>query len=1141
MGDRFPFGIATTILGGCTLGLANASVGIASAQSILPAADEIGTIIEQNDRIYRIQGGRRSGNNLFHSFDEFGLNTGEIADFLANGEITNILSRIVGGQPSFIDGLVRVSGSHSHLYLMNPAGIVFGGNASLNVSGDFFATTATGIGLEGVVFSAFGTNDYASLTGTPLTFEFDAIAPAPIINSGNLSVERGQTLALIGGNAINTGILSAPSGNITVAAVPGTSRVKISQAGAILTLEPTLPTSADGTPLPFSVLDLPALLTGANQSPVTSHQSPVMNPGTTYISGKITTRNETGTGGQIAILGDRVTLFDATIDASGYSGGGNIWIGGNYQGMGDLPRAMDTDVNVGSIVRTDAIALGNGGEAIVWADRSTEFYGHISARGGENAGNGGFIEVSGKSALLFAGTADTRAPSGTNGTLLLDPTDVNITLANEASYEGITGNLIVQATNQIKIDSAIALLDLTNADSVTFEANTLIFNAPLKANNLTLRGDNSFFNASISGNGELRLQGFSPGEAISIGNGGSGDTGFEISSSELDNFQAGFSSIVIDGGYNGGEVYFLEGDRLRDPVTITDTSHLIGSDRAQTWTLTGAGSGTIAGSSQNVSFNNVAKITGGSGNDTFVFGTNVNFNGFIDGGAGIDTLNYSANTTTATVDFTTGQATGTMGFASIEGVVYPTLPEETSETNTETNRFAASDIAALQVSAPSFLTLSFFEESGDSLTFTRQEIAQLLDAGNIEGAIAVLDDYHSQNFLSYLGREGDTSATVAEIQKTLQQMSAETGSKTATLYIFARSDQLELILVPPVGDPLRYNLPHVSRTVLAGKIQEFQNAIAHPLHRRNTRYLAPARELYKWLIAPAEPDLQRFDIETITFVLDDGLRTLPMAALHNGSEFLIERYNISLLPSFNLIPARYTDIRNSSIVAMGMSEFEDNEALPAVPVEVEAIAEEFETPDTFLNEAFTLDTLKRESSRQEAQILHLATHGQFQPGTPSESYIQLWDERLNLEQMESLGWGNKSIELLVLSACRTAFGDETAEYGFAGLSVQSGVSSAVASLWYANDAGTLALMTEFYRQLRDRPTKAQALQQAQIALIRGEVRLEKEEREADGKAIGELVSPFGRVTLPPELSNLGDRRFQHPYYWAGLTLIGSPW
>ncbi|NEO27512.1 MAG: CHAT domain-containing protein, partial [Kamptonema sp. SIO4C4] len=118
-----------------------------------------------------------------------------------------------------------------------------------------------------------------------------------------------------------------------------------------------------------------------------------------------------------------------------------------------------------------------------------------------------------------------------------------------------------------------------------------------------------------------------------------------------------------------------------------------------------------------------------------------------------------------------------------------------------------------------------------------------------------------------------------------------------------------------------------------------------------------------------------------------------------------------------------------------------------------------------------------------------------------------------------------------------------AEYGFAGLALQTGIESAVASLWYANDAGTLALMSEFYHHLETAPTKAEALRQAQLSMLRRNARLETFSQETDATANyikGELVGDFGKVTLPPEVAQLGDRTLSHPYYWSGFTLIGSP-
>ncbi len=172
--------------------------------------------------------------------------------------------------------------------------------------------------------------------------------------------------------------------------------------------------------------------------------------------------------------------------------------------------------------------------------------------------------------------------------------------------------------------------------------------------------------------------------------------------------------------------------------------------------------------------------------------------------------------------------------------------------------------------------------------------------------------------------------------------------------------------------------------------------------------------------------------------------------------------------------------------------------------------------------------------RQSFGIVHLATHADFQAGDTSNSYIQLWDSQLKINQLQQMGWQlPPQVELLVLSACRTALGDIDVELGFAGLAVQAGVKSALASLWYVSDGGTLALMSKFYHQLSqpDVTIKALALRRAQIAMLRGEAGVE------DGKLhLPGLQAP---IPLPPGLPEEQD--FSHPYYWAAFTMIGSPW
>jgi CHAT domain-containing protein len=135
--------------------------------------------------------------------------------------------------------------------------------------------------------------------------------------------------------------------------------------------------------------------------------------------------------------------------------------------------------------------------------------------------------------------------------------------------------------------------------------------------------------------------------------------------------------------------------------------------------------------------------------------------------------------------------------------------------------------------------------------------------------------------------------------------------------------------------------------------------------------------------------------------------------------------------------------------------------------------------------------------------------------------------------MQTLEWRREpTVELLVLSACRTAVGDEEVKLGFAGFAVQSGAKTAMASLWYVSDEGTLSLMVEFYSYLK-KSLKAQALRQAQIAMLRGEVRIE------NGRVFFDNMDKS--IQLPPELADIGSVNLQHPYYWASFVMIGSAW
>ena len=420
-----------------------------------------------------------------------------------------------------------------------------------------------------------------------------------------------------------------------------------------------------------------------------------------------------------------------------------------------------------------------------------------------------------------------------------------------------------------------------------------------------------------------------------------------------------------------------------------------------------------------------------------------------------------------------------------------------------------------------------------SLNTGRINLANLLAQGNLNNAISAIDDLFESEYEEYLGENiAGEKVSVESIRNTLKTIKDETGTNPVIIYAISLPEQLELVLVLPEGPPIRKVIPAANATALQQTLTEFRDTITRA--HRPTAYLDSAQRLYSWMIAPVESQLKSLGIDTLIFSMDAGLRTIPMAALHDGKQFLVEKYSLGAIPSVSLTNSRYKTVKDTRVLAMGASKFQQLDPLPAVPEELKAISQQFGSEKYFLNEEFTLTNLKNQRQQQPIEIIHLATHAHFQEGDGSNSYIQLWDNQLKLDQLRQLGWNQPpQIELLVLSACETAVGDAQVELGFAGLAVQAGVKSALASLWSISDGGTLALMSEFYRQLKqpDVTIKAEALRRAQLAMLRGQLHVES------GQLRG--IGVVGTIPLPPELPENQD--FSHPYYWAAFTIIGSPW
>ncbi|HEY9830746.1 MAG TPA: glycosyltransferase, partial [Stenomitos sp.] len=450
------------------------SIGVTPALSqIVPAADGTNTLVNTTGNQLDITGGQTSSNgaNLFHSFSQFDLNTGQVANFQSNPTIQNILGRVVSGNASNINGLIQVSGSQANLYLMNPAGIIFGSNASLNVPGSFVATTATSIGMGNNWFNAAGTNDYTQLNDTPSSFAFTTAQPGSIVNSGNLTVSAGKHLAMVGGTVVNTGQLNAPSGQITMAAVPGTSFVRLSQPGSVLSLEVLPPASGSNAPTQWTlpVLSLPQLLTGggggnATGLSVNANGQAVLTGSDILIeNGDVVAKNVTA---QEATLtaNHNLTLVDSTLTTTG-----------------DLNLLAQDTVRVRDSVTSPVIAQA-GGKLLVQGNQNIDIYALNNPASGLFSGGDMVLRstntVGGDAHYFSGGNFRIETLDGSLGNLF-SPDDPVIRASgdvNFASYTGASLHILaggsVTITGNVTITGADATYGL--AENVTLSDGTVL-------------------------------------------------------------------------------------------------------------------------------------------------------------------------------------------------------------------------------------------------------------------------------------------------------------------------------------------------------------------------------------------------------------------------------------------------------------------------------------------------------------------------------------------------------------------------------------------------------------------------------------------------------------------------------------------
>ncbi len=311
--------------------------------------------------------------------------------------------------------------------------------------------------------------------------------------------------------------------------------------------------------------------------------------------------------------------------------------------------------------------------------------------------------------------------------------------------------------------------------------------------------------------------------------------------------------------------------------------------------------------------------------------------------------------------------------------------------------------------------------------------------------------------------------------------------KAAIIYTIVLDDRLEIILSLP-GQELRRYKTNVSSSELENIVAQFRKNLILP-YTSSQQIVPISQKLYDWLLRPIEQDIEQQKIETLVFVLDDLLQNIPMAALHDGKQYLLEKYNLALTPGLQLFEPQPLQKTSLKAITAGITESRFGfSSLTHVKKELAKIKNIIPT-EILLDQNFTSNKLNKEVNSNPTSILHIATHGQFS-SQPEDTFILAWDRPIDVNELDNLLRtrdvnSSKALELLVLSACETAYGDKKAVLGIAGVAVRAGARSTLASLWLVDDESTAELMNQFYQGLKSGISKGEALKKAQLSLLNG--------------------------------------------------------
>lgn len=322
---------------------------------------------------------------------------------------------------------------------------------------------------------------------------------------------------------------------------------------------------------------------------------------------------------------------------------------------------------------------------------------------------------------------------------------------------------------------------------------------------------------------------------------------------------------------------------------------------------------------------------------------------------------------------------------------------------------------------------------------------------------------------------------------TLDQVVDQDNPTAAIFYPIILEKELQVIVKIPKQPLQSYTTP-ISHTEVEKLLVELRKNLVNPTATKAVQ--THSHEVYNWLLKPIESQLQKSGVDTLVFVLDGPLRNLPMAALYDGKQYLVEKYAIALSVGLQLLDPKPLVQQQLRAITAGLTQpppgFSKFAPLLAIKSEFDGIIKAGVSTTSLLDKDFKKKNLENEIGAASFNIVHLATHGQFSSRL-EDTFILDFDGEINVKDFDTLfrSQGKTIVELLVLSACQTATGDSRAALGLAGAAVRAGARSTVASLWQIDDESTAMFVSAFYRELKSgKISKAEAIHRAQLQLLK---------------------------------------------------------